>query len=171
MSCKICFLMTPKPKNILLLMTDQHRTDHVGFHPRAKMATPNIDRIAEGIGFTHCITVNPVCTPARTAMLTGKYSRQIGMLAMGGDLSLEHPTYPRALQKAGYYTAAIGKLHYLQTWPWSTPRGKGLNLVKLKEEIKKFGFDHLWESSGKQLALRNYCDYCDHLQKKNLLDA
>jgi arylsulfatase len=163
--------MAQKPKNIIFLMTDQQRLDSVSYHPGGKLQTPNIDRIAEGVGFTNCITVNPVCTPARTALLTGKYTHQIGTFQMSGDLSPQHPTYLKALQEAGYHTSGIGKLHWLQTWAWGTQRGKGLNLVGLKEELKKFGFDFLWEAAGKQLAQRNFCDYCEHLEKKGLLEA
>ena len=163
--------MAQKPKNILFLMTDQQRLDYCGFSGSGKLATPNIDRIAEGVGFVNCQTVNPICTPARTALLTGKYTHQIGMLAMSGDLSLQHPTYPRALQRAGYWTAGVGKFHFLQGWHWSAPRGRGHDLVAIREEMKGYGFDHVWETAGKQLALKNYCDYCKHLDSKGLLEA
>jgi choline-sulfatase len=159
------------PLNILFVMTDQHRADHVGFMPGSRLATPNLDRIAEGVGFTNALSVNPLCTPARTCLLTGKYSHQIGMLSMSGDLSLQHPTYLRALQKAGYWTAGIGKFHWLQNWPWNQPRGQGHNLVQLRPKIREFGLNHVWESSGKQLALKNYCDYGTYLQERGLLDA
>lgn len=89
---------------------------------------------------------------------------------MSGDLSLQHPTYMKALQKAGYYTSGIGKFHFLQTWQWGAERGKGVNLVELKEDIKKYGYDYVWETSGKQLALRNYCDYSEYLDKKGILE-
>lgn len=102
--------LSPRP-NIILLMTDQHRADHAGFLPGSRMATPHLDRLAGSVGFSNCVTVNPICTPARTALLTGKYTHQIGTLDMSGDLSREHPTYPRALQQAGYWTAGVGKFH------------------------------------------------------------
>ena len=54
-----------QPLNIILLMTDQHRADHVGFLPGARLATPHLDRLAESVGFSNCQTVNPICTPAR----------------------------------------------------------------------------------------------------------
>lgn len=158
------------PCNIVFLMTDQHRADHVGFLPGGKCATPNIDRIAEGVAFSNCLSVNPICTPARAALLTGKYTHQIGMVAMSGDLSLEHPTCLQALQAAGYWTAGVGKFHWLQGWPWNTERGKGHDLVGLKNEIKRYGLDYLWETAGKQLALKNYCEYCKYLDGKGLLE-
>jgi arylsulfatase A-like enzyme len=46
-------------------MTDRQRWDHVGYHPESKLATPNLDRIAESVGFNNCISVNPLYTPAR----------------------------------------------------------------------------------------------------------
>jgi arylsulfatase len=160
-----------KKKNIILLMTDQHRYDHVGYTGRGVIDTPNIDRIAGSVGFTNCQTVNPICMPARCALITGKYSHQIGTLSMSGDLSLKHPTFMRALKKAGYHTSGIGKFHFLQTWPWGIEIGKGLNLVEMKEKIKEYGFDYIWETAGKQLALRDYCDYCRYLDEKGLLEA
>ncbi|MGC9453158.1 MAG: sulfatase family protein [Oceanipulchritudo sp.] len=159
-----------KPPNILLLMADQLRADHLGWSPRSRMATPHFDRIAEGTAFTRCVTANPICSPARSALLTGRYTHQIGMLAMSGDLSREIPTYPQALQRAGYTTAGIGKFHWLQTWPWGTPRGQGVDLVAHEAEIKEYGFDHIWEASGKQLSVQNYCHYCRHLEQKGLLE-
>jgi arylsulfatase A-like enzyme len=160
-----------KAKNIILLMTDQHRIDYVSYAGSKKVDTPNIDRIAESVGFTNCQSVNPVCTPARTALITGKYTHQIGTLAMSGDLSLQHPTFMRALQKAGYHTSGIGKFHFLQTWEWGVPRGQGVHLVSLREKIKEYGYDYVWETSGKQLAVKNYCDYCEYLEQKGLLET
>lgn len=156
--------------NILFLMADQLRDDCVGYAQDSKVATPNIDRIAEGTSFTRCQTVNPICMPARCALLTGKYTRQIGALSMSGDIDLRHPTFTQALQRAGYWTAGVGKFHYLQSWPWDRERGKGVNLVALKDTIKSLGYDYVWESAGKQLALKNYCDYCQYLEDRGLLE-
>lgn len=159
------------PYNILLLMTDQHRADHVGFLPGARMATPNLDRLAESVAFRNCITSNPICTPARSSLLTGKYSHQIGMLSMSGDLSLQHPTYARALQRAGYWTAGVGKFHWMQGWPWDSPDGTGHDLVRLRPQVAQYGFDYVWEVAGKQLARHNYCEYAARLDRKGLLGA
>jgi len=156
--------------NILFLMTDQHNPDFVGYSARSKCATPNIDRIGGYAAFDMAVSPNPVCTPARVALLTGKYPHQSGMATMSGDLNPRYPTYAKALQRAGYYTAAVGKLHFLQNFHWNTPRGKGINLVALKDEFRKYGFDDVWEATGKGLTLYNYCDYCRYLEERGLLE-
>lgn len=157
-------------KNVVLIMADQLRKDYLSCYG-SELNTPNIDRLAEGAKFSCCTSSNPVCTPARCSLLTGKYSHQIGMLSMSGDLSPQHPTYLRALQKAGYTTYGVGKFHFNQGWPWETPSRQGHNLFEDKEKIKEYGFDHIWEASGKQLAERNYCDYCKYLDDNGILDA
>jgi len=160
-----------KKPNILFILVDQLRPDHAGFMPEAVFRTPNLTALGErSTVFTNCQSVNPVCMPARSALLTGRYSHQIGALAMAGDLNFDLPTFPQALQKAGYWTGMTGKLHVLQSWPWGTPRGQGLNLRELAPKIKSLGFDWLWESAGKQLAVKNSCDWCAHLESKGLLD-
>ncbi len=156
--------------NILFLMTDQHNPDYVGYAANSKARTPNIDWIAEGAAFTAAVSPNPVCTPARVALLTGRYPHQTGMMTMSGDLNPRYPTYMQALQKSGYFTAGIGKMHWLQGWHWNVPRGRGHDLVELHEEMKKFGFDELWEAAGKGLMLKNYCDYSKYLDELGLLE-
>lgn len=154
-------------KNILLLMTDQQRADQTGAYG---FDTPNLDALARRASFD-CRTVDPICTPARCALLTGRYPRQVGMVTMSGDLDPQIPTMPQALQKAGYTTYGIGKFHFLQTWPWGTGRGEGWDFLKNEVEMKKFGFDFVWETAGKQQLLQNYDHYCAHLDEKGLLEG
>lgn len=156
--------------NLLFIMTDQQNPDYVGYAGKGKAITPNMDWIAAGTSFANAISPNPVCTPTRCAILTGKYPHQVGMMTMSGDLSFQHPTYMKALQKAGYFTAGIGKFHYLQGWHWDVGRGRGHDLVALKERIKQYGFDYVWEAAGKELARTNYCDYGAYLAERGLLE-
>ena len=79
------------------------------------------------------------------------------------------PTFMQALQGAGYTTYGVGKFHYTQTYPWSTPRGCGMDPVAGEAEQKRFGFDFIWETAGKQQVISNYCFYADYLNQKGLL--
>ncbi|MGE4548107.1 MAG: sulfatase [Intestinibacillus sp.] len=157
------------PKNILLFMTDQQRPDYVGYVLNGRAVMPTLDRIAAHAHFTCCHTTNPICMPARTSLITGRYPRQIGSLTMSGDLFPQIPTFMQALQKQGYKTYGIGKFHYMQTYPWSTPRGCGMDMVAGAEETGKYGYDFIWETAGKQQLVSNYCFYADYLQQKGLL--
>ena len=56
------------PYNILFLMTDQRRADHVGFLPGSSLATPDLDHPAASVGFSICVNATPIGTPARTAL-------------------------------------------------------------------------------------------------------
>ena len=103
---------TSRP-NILLLMADQWRADCLGAAGNRAIHTPNLDQLAAGgVRFTNAYSSTPTCTPARAALLTGLAPWNHGMLRyaeVGSRYPLE---MPRALRDAGYYTAAIGKLHY-----------------------------------------------------------
>lgn len=157
-----------KVKNILFIMTDQQRADQTGY--RGRYDTPTIDSIAEFSSF-ECCTVNPICTPARCALLTGRYPRQVGMVTMSGDLDYQIPTMPQALKRAGYTTYGIGKFHFMQTWPWGTGRGEGWDFLKNEAQMHRFGFDFVWETAGKQQLLQNYDHYCAYLDQKGLLEG
>jgi choline-sulfatase len=160
-------------KNILFVMTDQQRFDYTGKGAGGCADMPNLDALARNAHFTCCQTTNPICMPARSSIITGRYPRQIGALTMSGDLFPQIPTFMQVLQKNGYSTYGIGKFHYLQTAPWQTPRLQGLNYIKMAEsfrDCKQFGYDYIWEAAGKQLMMENYCYYADYLKRKGLLE-
>lgn len=99
--------------NILLLMTDQHRGDCMGCAGNKAIKTPNLDRIArEGVRFTQAYSSTPSCTPARAGLLTGLSPWHHGQIGYGQVAERYAFEMPRALHDAGYYTFAIGKLHY-----------------------------------------------------------
>lgn len=102
-----------KKPNILFLMTDQHRGDCLGCDGNSKIKTPNFDRIArEGVRFPHAYSSTPTCTPARSGILTGCSPWRHGMVGFG-KVAQQYPVeLPRMLKAAGYYTHAVGKLHY-----------------------------------------------------------
>lgn len=101
----------PKP-NILFLMTDQQRFDHLGITNPA-VQTPHLDALAKtSVFFTRAYSTNPVCVPARAAMFTGRYPSQTGVPDNATCLPGHERTYLSYLREAGYHTAVIGKQHF-----------------------------------------------------------
>lgn len=107
----------PKPDekkpNIILLMTDQQRFDCLGIIGNGAIKTPNMDALArDGLLFLNGYSSTPSSTPARAALLTGMAPWHNGLLGYG-DIA-EHYNFemPQMLRDNGYYTYAVGKLHY-----------------------------------------------------------
>jgi len=104
--------------NVIVCLCDQLRAFEVGCYGNSVVKTPNIDRLArEGVRFEVACSNNPVCTPGRSILLTGQYSRTCqGMLVNCGEpvperVQLPGPTLAEAFKEAGYDTALIGKWH------------------------------------------------------------
>lgn len=111
----------PLPRNILLLMTDQHRGDTLGVAGHPCVQTPNLDRIArEGVTFRCAYSSTPSCTPARAGLLTGLAPWRHGMLGYHRVAERYPREMPKLLREAGYYTTGIGKMHY---HPQRNPHG------------------------------------------------
>jgi len=117
--------MSDKP-NIIFIMPDQLRHSFLGCYDADFLETPNIDRLSdEGVRYTRCYTEHPVCVPARVALLTGLHGFKTGVLDNGQFLRPDAAemglhTWPEMLNEAGYYTAAIGKMHF---YPWDARMG------------------------------------------------
>jgi len=104
--------MSSERPNFLLIMTDQQRYDSLGCYGFAGAHTPNIDRLAvEGIVFDHCYVTNPICTPSRSSILTGKHLPGHGVYRLHDVLPEDEVLVTKRLQQSGYTTALIGKLH------------------------------------------------------------
>jgi arylsulfatase A-like enzyme len=103
--------MSEKP-NILLIMTDQHRADHVGFMGNPTVRTPNLDRLASsGCVFENAWVSNPVCMPNRATILTGRMPTAHGVIFNDRSLDWYANTFVRQLRADGYRTALLGKSH------------------------------------------------------------
>jgi len=102
--------MIKKP-NVLLIMTDQQRSDTLGFGGQTPCKTPHLDRIAgEGVSFDNTITPCPLCLPSRASLFTGLYPNQNDMMSnqLGYLKSCEMLDHFRA---AGYQINYAGKWH------------------------------------------------------------
>lgn len=111
--------------NILLVMTDQHRFDHVGFNGNAVVQTPTLDALAEtGRVYRQTYVASPTCAPNRASLLTGRSSSAHGLRVNGLPLAPGTPTIADALLDAGYVTHHIGKSH-LQPYGITAERDGG----------------------------------------------
>ena len=98
--------------NIIFIFTDDHCQQSLSAYGSKVNVTPNMDRIAkEGMRFDYCLVTNAICGPARAVIQTGKYSHANGFYRNGNRFDGSQWTFPKALQKAGYQTAVIGKWH------------------------------------------------------------
>jgi arylsulfatase A-like enzyme len=101
--------------NLILILTDDHRSDEIGCAGNPILRTPNIDRLAaEGTLFTEATVTSAVCTPSRASIFTGMHERRHGInFNSGTALAPEawQQTYPMLLRKAGYFIGYIGKNH------------------------------------------------------------
>ena len=106
-------LTSAKQPNIVFIFSDDHACHAISAYGSKINQTPNIDRIAnEGGIFLNSFCVNSICGPSRATVLTGKHSHKNGFLGNGsGPFDGKQFTFPKALQKAGYTTALIGKWH------------------------------------------------------------
>ena len=107
--------------NVLLILTDQQRADHLSCAGNPDLKTPNLDRFAsEGIRFTNAYCANPMCMPNRSTIFTGKYPSIHGVRCNGINLNPDIPTFTQSLLDSGYHTCSFGKIHL--NWygtPWN----------------------------------------------------
>jgi len=116
--------------NILLIVADDLGWGDVGWHGGFGK-TPNLDRLVrEGIELDQHY-VQPVCTPTRTALMTGRYPGRFGPHALAPSnlraLPMGTVTLASALQSLGYRTCQVGKWHLGSRGEWGP---------------NHYGFDH-----------------------------
>ena len=100
-----------KRPNVVLIIDDQHSPRAMGYTGLTPVRTPNLDRLARGgVRFSAAYANSPVCGPARHSIYTGLYVSDHGVLR--NDLPMaDVPTMIAMLNRAGYTTANIGKMH------------------------------------------------------------
>ncbi len=106
------FAHAAQSRNIILILTDDHRYDAMGFMGHPFLKTPNLDRLAEnGAHFQNAFVTTSLCSPSRASILTGLYAHNHRVVDNYNPVNEELVFFPQLLQKAGYETAFIGKWH------------------------------------------------------------
>ncbi|HAT90885.1 MAG TPA: sulfatase, partial [Sphingobacterium sp.] len=103
---------TKKHPNIVYIMSDDHGYQAISAYGYGLNETPNIDRLAkEGAIFTRATVTNSLCAPSRAVLLTGKHSYMNGKIDNEAKFDWNQDNFAKILQKNGYQTALIGKIH------------------------------------------------------------
>lgn len=103
-----------KRPNVLLLMSDQHKRTCMGAAGDRVARTPNLDQLAaESVRFTNAYCTNPVCAPSRAGMMTGLHSYHLETQDNATPFLPTHLTMAHHFNQAGYMTALIGKMHFV----------------------------------------------------------
>jgi arylsulfatase A len=121
--------VTTNRPNIILILADDLGYETIGANGGTSYRTPQIDKLAAtGMRFTHCF-VQPLCTPTRVQLMTGRYN--VRNYINFGNMDPQAATFANLLKQAGYATCIAGK--------WQLGQDLGLP--------KKFGFDEhcLWQ--------------------------
>ena len=122
----------PKPPNIVFIMADDLGFNDVGFNG-SSIRTPNIDKLAaDGVRLNQ-FYVQPLCSPTRACLMTGRYpiryGLQVSIIRPWADygLPLTEHTLPQVLKQAGYETAICGKWHLGCCSPEYLPTSRGFD--------------------------------------------
>ncbi|MGE5665434.1 MAG: arylsulfatase B, partial [Betaproteobacteria bacterium] len=122
----------PSKPNIVYIVADDLGWKDVGFHG-SDIRTPNLDALARGGARLEQFYAQPMCTPTRAALMTGRYPFRYGLQtavilsAHTYGLALDEWLLPQALKEAGYQTAIIGKWHLGHADPKYWPRQRGFD--------------------------------------------
>lgn len=155
------------PPNIVILLADDLGWNDVGYHG-APIETPNIDRLArEGVELDRFYS-QPICTPTRAALMTGRSPLRSG-LAFGVARPWDYFGVPRSehffsesLKAAGYQTAIVGKWHLGQAHVLHTPNRRGFDhfyghlvgAIDYYEHSRSGGID--WQRNGETVREEGY---------------
>jgi arylsulfatase A-like enzyme len=118
--------------NIVVLLADDLGWKDVGWHG-SEIPTPHLDRLANGGAQLDSFYVQPVCSPTRAALMTGRYPMrhglQVGVVRPWAQygLPLQEQTLAQGLKSAGYATAIVGKWHLGHFKPEYLPTRRGFD--------------------------------------------
>ena len=127
----LCAQAASQPNIVFLLIDDLGYAD-CGFNGGKEIKTPNIDRLAKSGTIIDSHYVQPVCSPTRSTLLTGRYPTHTGVYTIvspgaAWGLPLAERTLADALRSAGYRTALTGKWHLGEFEKAYQPNARGFD--------------------------------------------
>jgi len=156
----------PKP-NIVVILADDLGNADLGYRG-SDIQTPNIDKLAkEGVRLDS-FHAGPVCTPARAALMTGRYPMRYGLQTLvifpnhSYGLPTDERTLPQALKEAGYQTEMVGKWHlgHADKKYWPQNRGFEHFYGNTVGEVDYFTHQRAgvtdWQRNGKFISEKGY---------------
>ncbi len=118
----------PGSPNILVIVVDTLRADHLSAYGYGRPTSPNIDRVAQqGVLFENAFSTSSWTLPSHASLLTGRYPHEHG--AEVDYFNSLYPTVAEALRDRGYRTAAFSAN---QTW-FTVPRGFGPGFLHFED--------------------------------------
>jgi len=146
--------------NLLFLWTDEQRADTLAAYGNHRFRMPVLNRLAsESVVFNRCYDTQPVCTPARSSVLTGQWPHTNGCLNNNIPLRPDTKTLPELLGDADYRTAYMGKWHLgdevfaqhgFQQWI-SMEDGYHEHFTAGRDRVARSGYHHFLLECGYRL--------------------
>ncbi len=101
-----------KPRNVIFILSDDHRYDAMGFLGHPFLKTPSMDALARGgVHFKNAFVTTALCSPSRASILTGLYAHKHRVVDNNNPVPADMIFFPQYLQAVGYETAFVGKWH------------------------------------------------------------
>lgn len=156
-----------KKPNIIFVMADDLGNADLGYRG-GQVVTPNIDKLAQEGVRLESFYGEPVCTPSRAALMTGRYPMRYGLQTLvifpshTYGLALDEKTLPQALKEAGYKTLMTGKWHlgHADKKFWPQNRGFDHFYGNVVGEVNYFTRERGglidWQRNGKFLKEEGY---------------
>ena len=129
-----------KPRNVVFILSDDHRYDAMSFMNHQFAETPHMDAMARnGVHMKNAFVTTSLCSPSRASILTGLHTFRHRVIDNQRLVPKGTQFFPQYLQKAGYKTGYVGKWH-MGVWNdnprpgfdyWVSFKGQGLSLIHI----------------------------------------
>ncbi len=161
-------LTAAEKPNIVVILADDLGREDCGFMGGKQIKTPNIDKLAAAGARLDAFYVQPLCSPTRAALMSGRYPMRFGMQVgvvrpwARHGLPLDEQTLPQMLKTAGYATAITGKWHIGHAQPEYLPTHRGFDhqyghyngAIDYFTHLRDGGFD--WHRDDKECRDEGY---------------